>query len=626
MMTKPFFAIAIAVALVSFSATSTGAFASGGVPPNKSDAALGAVAASYPAVVASLKLGDAEAALKEEAPPWLSASPLPGPRKGRRPFGFPLGICQPGCSSPVDPCPGFSCPLWPSDQGSSNCTRVFYPGSKATRSSTNCLPDFRRDCATAAAAAAAKGAGGGGGKGIENSGCVPCALWHLVSTKCAPFSPPGQDTNADDCAIVAAPGLAGSPGFEANSTAIWELTGSTGAAATPATKPKPAPLQAAAKAAAAALAFSLGEPFAVIPSRERESGGSSDQPRLCLTRAQIMVVPARTCTGVEDDRAECTGDRAEAFWEAAWLEALAAGFPASPYGTNNDGGGDGGGVDKTPKPTWAAVVNPSNRRSQHQTHVRVSPWSRDDRQQAFFGDVLPRWLATPAFSLDPARPTLTAPERLPLPPDPSRPGEVQSPLIATVFVPLLSASSSAIVEKGMGWARPWATASVVAAAADNATTSSAAVAHAAKELGLSPFRSPLSPLSRLAPFVPGTVGGRPYGILVAPWAQEEEGGSGGGGTAGAAAAAAVGAAGTAGLEAAAATAAAAGVGGTEQTKKKKKLLRGFAVAATFDVGSTQLLDEQPTSDCFSRCAQWDNPGEKPALPLEDFAKLKKIIG
>lgn len=165
-------------------------------------------------------------------------------------------------------------------------------------------------------------------------------------------------------------------------------------------------------------------------------------------------------------------------------------------------------------------------------------------------------------------------------------------------------AAATTVEKGMGWARPWATASVVAAAVDaasnnnSAAPSAAAIAAAAKELRLPPSPGPLSLAA--APFVPGTVDGRPYGILVAPWEQEEE--ASGAGTGG-------------GIEAAAAE-------GKRKTKTKT-VRRGFAVAAIFDVGSTQLLDEEPTSDCFSRCAQWDNPGERAALPL-DFSK--KILG
>lgn len=553
-----------------------------------SNESLGSVAASYPAVVSSLKLGDAEQALKETPPPWLSSSGL---RKGRRPFGYPLGVCQPSCpasSSSLAPCPGFSCLLWP-EPGSSNCTRVFYPGSRATRSATNCLPDFRRDCSS-----------GSSEKGnnviVNNGGCIPCALWHVISTKCAPFSaaPGGGDTNADDCAIVVSAALGNSPGFQANSTAIKELTTSTSTTSTPTTtKPFSAPLlQAAAKAASAALAFSLGEPFAVIPSRERGETSGNGEFRLCLTRAQVMIVPARPCTGADDDRAECTGARAEAFWEAAWLEALAAGFPPSPFFLS-DGGetADDFNLDEIEKPTWAVVVNPSNRRSQHQTHLRIAPWSRDNQQLFYFGDVLQKWLKTDAFSLDASRPTMTTPESLPLPPDPNRPSEVQNPLIATVFVPLLSDS---VIGKGMGWARPWETASVIAAAVDNATSSSSAsaVALATKQLQFPP-----SPLSHAVPFVPGSVDGRPYDVLVAPWAQQGEGGTG--------------------IEkAAAATAATMG-------KKKKPLLRGFAVAAIFDIGSTQLLDERPTSDCFSRCAQWDIPQEKPALPL-DLSKKKSF--
>lgn len=535
-------------------------FASAVLSNHSAAASIGNLAASYPAVVASLKLGDAEAALKEETPPWFLASS----RKGTRPYGYPLGVCQAGCPAPVEPCPGFSCPLWPY-QGSSNCTRVFYPGSKATRSSTNCLPDFREDCSSSGGGAVAKSAV------ATNSGCVPCALWHLVSTKCAPFSagPGGRgDTNSDDCAIVAVPGLPGAPGYQANATAIKDLTSSATTTSSSNSNTRKAPLQVAAKAAAAALAFSLGEPYAVVPSRER---GSAAGQQLCLTRAQIMVVPARPCSGVDDDRAECTGSRAEALWEAAWLEALAAGFPSFPYDDDSSSNG---------KPTWGVVVNAANRRSQHQTHLRIAPWSRDAQQLVYFGDILQKWLSTDAFSLDPAKPTLTAPNVFPLPPDPSRPGETQSPLIATVFVPLsfsLSSSSSDSDNKksdnlkGMGWARPWSTASIVAAAVDNRTS---AATVAAKELSV-PIRA-----SFVAPFVPGSVYGRPYGILVAPWSQK------------------------------AAAAAAAGASAA-------KISRGFAVAALFDVGSTQLLDEAPTGgSCFSRCAQWDNPGERPALPLD----------
>ncbi len=181
---------------------------------------------------------------------------------------------------------------------------------------------------------------------------------------------------------------------------------------------------------------------------------------------------------------------------AAWAEAGRLGFPLR-------------GV--LPPPAWGVVINPANRRSQHQTHFRIGVMN--PTLPPSFGDVMAAWRGTPAFSLDPARPTITLPTPGSVGPDPRN--ETQAPSLATVFVP-----------GGIVVAKPWATAAASAAAA--------------------------------------WPEGRPYGVLVTPWAQAVGGG---------------------------------GLG--------PAIIKGVAVAAMADLGSTQVLVEDPQAgDCLGRCFVW----------------------
>ena len=246
--------------------------------------------------------------------------------------------------------------------------------------------------------------------------------------------------------------------------------------------------------------------YALLPAREVLAGvGPAD---LCATATQWLLIPTIPCTGVESADPACTGSAAERFWAAAWAEAGGLGFYGGDY---EKGGGDAvAPPHSSPSPpTWAVAINPANRRSQHQTHFRIGLLNR--ALPPSFGDVMDVWRGTGAFSTDPAHPTITVPTPGSVGPDPKN--ETQAPALASVFVP-----------GGVGLAKPWATAAAAAAAA--------------------------------------WPEGRPYGVLVAPWAQ-----------------------------------AALGLA--------LPVIKGVVVAAMADLGSSQVLVEDSVAgDCLGRCFVW----------------------
>jgi len=232
--------------------------------------------------------------------------------------------------------------------------------------------------------------------------------------------------------------------------------------------------------------------YALVPAREVLAGVDPPERDLCATATQWLLIPTRPCTGVESADPQCTGSAAERWWAAAWAEAGGLGLYA---------GQPPAGAAASP-PTWGVIINPANRRSQHQTHFRIG-WLNAALPPSF-GDVMDLWRGTAAFSTDPAAPTVTEPTPGSAGPDPRN--ETQAPALASVFVP-----------GGILVAKPWATAAVAAAAAWPA--------------------------------------GRPYGVLVAPWEQQEA--------------------------------------------------KGLVVAAMADLGSTQVLREDPgPGDCLGRCFAW----------------------
>jgi hypothetical protein len=91
----------------------------------------------------------------------------------------------------------------------------------------------------------------------------------------------------------------------------------------------------------------------VLLSREEDHGTT------CLTNNHWLVLPTAPCTGVESADPACAGAEGERHWGSAQEEALRLGFAAN-------GSADGQG------PTWGILINPAQRRSQHQMHLRVA--------------------------------------------------------------------------------------------------------------------------------------------------------------------------------------------------------------------------------------------------------------
>jgi hypothetical protein len=244
--------------------------------------------------------------------------------------------------------------------------------------------------------------------------------------------------------------------------------------------------------------------YAWLPSREALVVNSTRL--LCACATQSLLVPTTPCTGVESADPACTGSAAERWWAFAFAEAAAAGFETR--------------VDGLGPPAWGVIVNPANRRSQHQTHLRVG--RLNPHLPPSFGDLVSKWRATRVFSTDLLAPTVTTPTPGSVGPDPFN--ETQAPVIATVYV-----------AGGVSVAKPWETGAVVAAS------------------------------------VGGGVGprARPYGVLVSPWAQEK------------------------------------------LPRHPHGLLdSGVTVSAILDVGSSQLLIEDPTpGDCVTPCSVWEGGGD-----------------
>jgi hypothetical protein len=82
----------------------------------------------------------------------------------------------------------------------------------------------------------------------------------------------------------------------------------------------------------------------------------------CYANNHWFVLPSIPCTGVESPDPACTGPAAERFWAFSYAEALQLGFPAN--GSSSDG--------SRQAPAWATLLNPAQRRSQHQAHFRIA--------------------------------------------------------------------------------------------------------------------------------------------------------------------------------------------------------------------------------------------------------------
>jgi hypothetical protein len=148
---------------------------------------------------------------------------------------------------------------------------------------------------------------------------------------------------------------------------------------------------------------------------------------------------------VESSNPLCTGSKADYWWGAAFDEAVLYGVAPGPLGfkppspprtTMMIWGREVPVASGTP--SWAVMINAVNRRSQHQTHIRIARWAptmeAGENYWKDYGGIIPEWLAVDAFSVNKLEPTLTGPAA-PITDAGKSNSTIQWPQLATVFIP-----------------------------------------------------------------------------------------------------------------------------------------------------------------------------------------------